>query len=818
MRNRFYVVAAALLLDILRIISAEIMVNETGSFDFHKQIINSTETMVISELGLLSPKEEDKQENGFHVDTVVPDTVTVAYGDEVAEIEGVCQIYRGTRCSNYLGNKTVHVPPPQTQRLLEEKLANAFKVIDHSEDLSPNCHAFAEPSLCYSAFPLCHDDDLEGKKQPRRICREDCDILENEMCRMEYAIAKRHPLIGQQLVLPECGDLPLVGSKESEGCLKLGIPRPENVEPSHVCFWDHGESYRGLVKTTSSGNKCTPWSHNFKYKTSDFPELSGGHSFCRNPNGEMEKPWCFVDNKKELCDVPQCVFNLWLYVTSALVVTLLLLISSVAYWCCFRKRKPPSVTISQQLNGPGNKICVLKTSRSSSPSKSTGKGSQVMEMHLLLPAHCSSKGERTTSGVRAREYQLANVKFLQELGEGAFGKVYKGEVNTGEPGEPCLQVAIKTLKENATPKTQADFRREVELMTDLRHSNIVCLLGVIMKGEPLCMLFEYMTEGDLHEFLICHSPRSDVSAYSDEGNNHVLGQAEFLHIALQIANGMEYLSSHHYVHRDLAARNCLVGDNLTVKISDFGLSRDVYSSDYYRVQSKSLLPVRWMPPESILYGKFTTESDVWSYGVVLWEIYSYGLQPYYGYSNQEVIDMIRSRQLLPCPEDCPSGLYGLMIECWHEIPNRRPQFPDISSRLRAWWTNVPNSESDARTPGLSSSSCFNQCQSSSVMLHTGSLPSNYSQQLNSPIYLQNQVLNSQLSNSHHILPVHMQGAKATVMHQRHPVKAKVSSPSSVSQVHNSFGKTVAPQAQLVVRLPPPYKKNSNAVETKISII
>ena len=147
---------------------------------------------------------------------------------------------------------------------------------------------------------------------------------------------------------------------------------------------------------------------------------------------------------------------------------------------------------------------------------------------------------------------------------------------------------------------------------------------------------------------------------------------------------MEYLSSHHYVHRDLAARNTLVGESLTVKISDFGLSRDIYSADYYRVQSKSLLPVRWMPPESILYGKFTTESDVWAFGVVLWEIYSFGLQPYYGYSNSEVIEMIRSRQLLPCPEDCPSRMYAFMVECWHEIPTRRPHFNEIHARLNQW--------------------------------------------------------------------------------------------------------------------------------------
>lgn len=183
------------------------------------------------------------------------------------------------------------------------------------------------------------------------------------------------------------------------------------------------------------------------------------------------------------------------------------------------------------------------------------------------------------------------------------------------------------MKENASAKTQADFKREIDLISDLKHDNIVCILGVVLKEEPLCMLFEYMTQGDLHEFLIANSPNetSKISTSSSSSSN-TLSQLQFLHISLQICDGMEYLASHHYVHRDLAARNCLVGENLTVKISDFGLSRDIYSSDYYRVQSKSLLPVRWMPSESILYGKFTTESDVWSFGVVLWEIYSYGLQ------------------------------------------------------------------------------------------------------------------------------------------------------------------------------------------------
>lgn len=174
------------------------------------------------------------------------------------------------------------------------------------------------------------------------------------------------------------------------------------------------------------------------------------------------------------------------------------------------------------------------------------------------------------SALRVPQYTLQDVKFVEELGEGAFGKVYKGELSllSGEK----MFVAVKALKENASAKTQADFKREIELISDLKHDNIVCILGVVLKEEPLCMLFEYMTQGDLHEFLIANSPNEQKC----------LTQLQFLYISMQICEGMEYLAGHHYVHRDLAARNCLVGDHLTVKISDFGLSRDIYSSDYYR--------------------------------------------------------------------------------------------------------------------------------------------------------------------------------------------------------------------------------------------
>ncbi|XP_056617764.1 high affinity nerve growth factor receptor [Triplophysa dalaica] len=275
-----------------------------------------------------------------------------------------------------------------------------------------------------------------------------------------------------------------------------------------------------------------------------------------------------------------------------------------------------------------------------------------------------------------------------ELGEGAFGKVYLAECANLCPDTDKMLVAIKTLKV-ASESTRQDFQREAELLTVLQHEHIVRFYGVCTDGEPLAMVFEYMRHGDLNRFLRAHGPDAHIL---DEVKVPPVGQltlTQMLHIAAQIASGMVYLASLHFVHRDLATRNCLVGEGLVVKIGDFGMSRDIYSTDYYRVGGRTMLPIRWMPPESIMYRKFTTESDIWSFGVVLWEIFTCGKQPWYQLSNSEAIECITQGRELERPRTCPKEVHLLMQGCWQREPQQRLVIKDIYNRLVTLVKNPP---------------------------------------------------------------------------------------------------------------------------------
>lgn len=273
-----------------------------------------------------------------------------------------------------------------------------------------------------------------------------------------------------------------------------------------------------------------------------------------------------------------------------------------------------------------------------------------------------------------------NIVLKRELGEGAFGKVFLAECYNLSPELDKILVAVKTLKE-ASENARKDFHREAELLTNLQHEHIVTFYGVCVESDPLIMVFEYMKHGDLNKFLRAHGPDSVMMGDGPTNRPVELTQSQMLHIAQQIAAGMVYLASQHFVHRDLATRNCLVGENLLVKIGDFGMSRDVYSTDYYRVGGHTMLPIRWMPPESIMYRKFTTESDVWSLGVVLWEIFTYGKQPWYQLSNNEVIECITQGRVLQRPRTCPKEVYDLMLGCWQREPHMRHHIKEIHSLL-----------------------------------------------------------------------------------------------------------------------------------------
>ncbi|KAM8763319.1 NT-3 growth factor receptor isoform 1-T1 [Acanthopagrus schlegelii] len=277
----------------------------------------------------------------------------------------------------------------------------------------------------------------------------------------------------------------------------------------------------------------------------------------------------------------------------------------------------------------------------------------------------------------------------RELGEGAFGKVFLAECYNLSPTKDKMLVAVKTLKD-PNLSARKDFQREAELLTNLQHDHIVKFYGVCVDGDPLIMVFEYMKHGDLNKFLRAHGPDAMILVDGQPlQSNGELGLSQMLHIATQIASGMVYLSSQHFVHRDLATRNCLVGNGLLVKIGDFGMSRDIYSSDYYRVGGHTMLPIRWMPPESIMYRKFSTESDVWSFGVILWEIFTYGKQPWFQLGNNEVIECITQGRVLERPRICPKEVYDIMLGCWQREPQQRLNIKDIQKVLFAMGKATP---------------------------------------------------------------------------------------------------------------------------------
>ncbi|XP_070196549.1 tyrosine-protein kinase transmembrane receptor Ror2-like [Littorina saxatilis] len=679
---------------------------------------------------------------------------------------GVCKPYNGSVCRDQLGGKMVYhnvtrYPSPSSssaydsdgdysihEGLLQELLAEMhqtgiFTTTEGTKD--EYCLKPAVELMCHFAFPDCRETE-SGYVMPVPICREHCLAVQELFCFRQWAEIEEKKTdkiffkTRGHFRLPFCEGLPSLW-EPNENCTEAEVyPQPAPEEITDKCYVDKGRWYNGTVNVTESGIACQAWTDNYpqQHERSPkvFPELLDSENYCRNPGEEEARPWCYTmrpAKRWEYCDIPLCGTGNRTQVDPDSDQTTFTLVAIIII----------SVVCAVGVIIIGLFVALLfnlfRRRRSGGLSYSAAAKDDVDAAIAQLPDNPAYHQLKTTGKLNPKlegyEFPRNDVVFLRDIGQGAFGRVFKAKVPASstvggriKSGESTL-IAVKMLKEDASGDLQSDFEREASLMADFDHPNIVRLLGVCAVGKPMCLLFEFMSKGDLNEFLRLCSPEhfslrvprsrnhmvdledglrveveleeeggqggeaaGDGEGGNGEGSPARLTTCEQLFIAQQVAGGMAYLAQRGYVHRDLATRNCLVGNDLKVKISDFGLARSVHSVDYYRGSEHDAIPIRWMPLESILYNKFSTQSDVWSFGVVLWEIFSFALQPYYGLTHDEVVRYIKEGKVLAQPDRTPQQMYELMKQCWHRRPASRPAFNNLHKTLKNMHEKFEKSE------------------------------------------------------------------------------------------------------------------------------
>ncbi|XP_021080796.1 fibroblast growth factor receptor 1 isoform X6 [Mesocricetus auratus] len=312
---------------------------------------------------------------------------------------------------------------------------------------------------------------------------------------------------------------------------------------------------------------------------------------------------------------------------------------------------------------------------------------------LVRPSRLSSSGTPMLAGVSEYElpedprWELPRDRLVlgKPLGEGCFGQVVLAEAIGLDKDKPnrVTKVAVKMLKSDATEKDLSDLISEMEMMKMIgKHKNIINLLGACTQDGPLYVIVEYASKGNLREYLQARRPPGLEYCYNPSHNpEEQLSSKDLVSCAYQVARGMEYLASKKCIHRDLAARNVLVTEDNVMKIADFGLARDIHHIDYYKKTTNGRLPVKWMAPEALFDRIYTHQSDVWSFGVLLWEIFTLGGSPYPGVPVEELFKLLKEGHRMDKPTNCTNELYMMMRDCWHAVPSQRPTFKQLVEDL-----------------------------------------------------------------------------------------------------------------------------------------
>eukprot|EP00072_Mus_musculus_P035265 XP_006503788.1 PREDICTED: fibroblast growth factor receptor 3 isoform X14 [Mus musculus] len=431
-----------------------------------------------------------------------------------------------------------------------------------------------------------------------------------------------------------------------------------------------------------------------RLRLANVSERDGGEYLCRATNfiGVAEKAfWLRVHGpqaaEEELMETDEAG-SVYAGVLSYGVVFFLFILVVAAVILC-RLRSPPkkglgSPTVHKVSRFPLKRQVTVSLESNSSMNSNTP---------LVRIARLSSGEGPVLANVSELElpadpkWELSRTRLTlgKPLGEGCFGQVVMAEaigIDKDRTAKP-VTVAVKMLKDDATDKDLSDLVSEMEMMKMIgKHKNIINLLGACTQGGPLYVLVEYAAKGNLREFLRARRPPGmDYSFDACRLPEEQLTCKDLVSCAYQVARGMEYLASQKCIHRDLAARNVLVTEDNVMKIADFGLARDVHNLDYYKKTTNGRLPVKWMAPEALFDRVYTHQSDVWSFGVLLWEIFTLGGSPYPGIPVEELFKLLKEGHRMDKPASCTHDLYMIMRECWHAVPSQRPTFKQLVEDL-----------------------------------------------------------------------------------------------------------------------------------------
>ncbi|XP_059177562.1 fibroblast growth factor receptor 4-like [Physella acuta] len=401
----------------------------------------------------------------------------------------------------------------------------------------------------------------------------------------------------------------------------------------------------------------------------------------------------------------------WVVISISIVIIIGLLCTiCLAYRMC-RRNKPQQRSVKR--------IIIMKPNDLYCDSKDPDAIAPLMVPQIrIVEGYTSSNSRRkrlSSDFTEVSEYHLPydskwefpreRLKLGQRLGEGAFGLVVKGEAMGLQNNNSPTTVAVKMLKKDATDREMMDLIREMETMKRIgKNKNIINLLGCCTQRGPLYVIVEFAPYGNLRDFLKTHRPpnptfppmtleyETPIFQSTESNEPKALTQKDLISFAFQVARGMEYLSTKQCIHRDLAARNVLVAEDYVLKLADFGLTRNLSTSDYYKKTTDGRLPVKWMAPEALFDRKYTSKSDVWSYGVLLWEIFTLGGNPYPSVPVEALFALLKDGHRMKPPPYASTQMYGIMQDCWQEDPDKRPCFNTLVQKLDNMLTSSLNQE------------------------------------------------------------------------------------------------------------------------------